>query len=1030
MNNLKRVLSLGLAGTMLTGMMMVGAGAVGVSDFTDGEEIKNQEAVTTMAALGVILGKDTGAFDPAGNVTRAEMAKMITVMLNGGKDPVLGVNATPSYTDIGGHWAESYIEYCSTQGVISGQGDGTFNPDGSVTGSQAAKMALAALGYDSSAYNFTGIDWEVNTNRVANADADLYDGLAGINPSEAISRDNAAQMLYNTLDARTKKMTPTTSTNGSIEYTYTDGGTFMLEKFGAVKVEGVVTGNEMAVLTSSATGSHLDANRTRLQVTNYSTNPGNDEQSYFGSSGTVTVQATTGLDELGRSVSVYVKTGSSASRAEIMGDVILSEDNVVVTDYSGDSIATVADDNHLNLVSGTQTARNYANVAVYSASVPGNSTRGVEKILIDNDDDGDIDYVLLNTYRLGRVTSYVTTGDGSITVNAGVGGNTYSQSDADDVVGFEDVARNDYVIAAEIGGRLHVEKAETVTGELTAYRTSTDSNNVLGGGASATYSNRLAIDGTNYNVAWLTGFINGTDNVQPAYNYGATFLNNNATFYLGKGGYVLAVGDSSENAYNYALVLAADTAGVTDQVRVVLSDGTKATYTVNSNGHTYNAANNLTDSYFTVGSLCSYTMASNGSIRLTEVANITDSSAKTTSSDASFTKGRTGLTINGSTAVYTNSSTAFFYVKDGNLTTSTASADVSTYTGYANATSVTGANALYYTNAAGQAVAVVLYSSTLSANADVDDFVYIYGTGNSNNDYTDASAFVAGMDGPQDIHVDGGVYAYAAGGATLGTTVTNEGLYKYSTTPEGYYELAAIADYVSGTGGNKLVSDYNASTNPGGKTYGVYSASGSTVVIGEWDAGNQAFDKAGTLFEVKITSDTMVVDDSSDLDDPTMSYGDNTFSEGDRIAYLLVNRDSSNVADEALAIVTKRNQAVAAKPAPTIANATLAAGTTTPVTGVSGTTTLVAGTPATATASGYNASTANTVKVTIGAVTGGTAGQATVAIDGGVATNYTSNDDITLPGTGEHTVTITVPVTGDSTHSNATFTYTVTITVS
>ena len=157
---------------------------------------------------------------------------------------------------------------------------------------------------------------------MANADADLYDGLAGINPSEAISRDNAAQMLYNTLDARTKKMTPTTSTNGSIEYTYTDGGTFMLEKFGAVKVEGVVTGNEMAVLTSSATGSHLDANRTRLQVTNYSTNPGNDEQSYFGSSGTVTVQATTGLDELGRSVSVYVKTGSSASRAEIMGDEI------------------------------------------------------------------------------------------------------------------------------------------------------------------------------------------------------------------------------------------------------------------------------------------------------------------------------------------------------------------------------------------------------------------------------------------------------------------------------------------------------------------------------------------------------------------------------------------------------------------------------------------------------------------------------------------------------------------------------------
>ena len=1029
MNNLKRVLSLGLAGTMLTGMMMVGTSAANVKDFTDSSEIKNQEAVTTMSALGVIKGKDTGAFDPSGNVTRAEMAKMITVMLNGGKDPVLGTKATPSYTDIGGHWAESYIEYCSTQGVISGQGDGTFNPDGSVTGSQAAKMALAALGYDSSAYNFTGIDWEVNTNRVANADADLYDGLSGINPSEAISRDNAAQMLYNTLDATTKKMTPTTSTNGSIEYTYTDGGSFMQEKFGAVKVEGVVTGNEMATLTTSATGSHLDDNRTRILVTNYGT--GNGEQTSFGNAaGTlaVTVQAVTGLDELGRSVSVYVKTGSSASKAEIMGDVIVSEDNVVVTDYSGDPISDVADDNSLNLIGTTQTLNNYASQAVYSASVAGNRTRGVEKVLIDHDGDGDVDYVLLNTYRLGRVTSYVTTGDGSITVNAGAG-NTFTKSDADDVVGFEDVARNDYVIAAEIGGRLHVEKAETVSGELTAYRSSTDSNNVLGGGAAASYSNRLSIDGTNYNVAWLTGYINGTDNIQPAYNYGSTFLNNTATFYLGKGDYVLGVGDATESAYNYALVLAADTANVSDQVRVALSDGTKATYTVNSNGHTYNASNNLSDNFFTVGSLCSYTIASNGTIRLTEVANITDTVGdKTTSSNASFTKGRTGLTVGASTAVYTNSSTAFFYVKDGDLTDGVDSKNVSTYTGYTSATSVTGANALYYKNAAGQAVAVVFYDASLSSNADVDDFVYIYGTGNSNNDYTDANAFVAGSDGPQDLQVDGKVMAYAAGGATLDASITaSEGLYKYSITTEGYYDLEPIANYVKSSGGNKLVSDYNASTNPSGKTYGVYSASGSTVVIGEWDASSQAFDKAGTLFEVKITKDTMLIDDSSDLDDPTMSYGD-TPSEGDRVAYLLVNLDN-NVADEAMAIVLKRNQAVAAKPAPTVGTATLANGGSNPLT-VGGTTVMVEGSSVSATAATYGLNTADTVKVTFGAPTGGANGQITYTLNGGASTNYTSGADIVLPGTGLQTLVFTVPVTGDSTHSDATFTFTVAITVS
>ena len=96
MNNLKRVLSLGLTGAMLSGMMLVGASAADYKDFTDKDEIKNTEAVSTMTLLGVIAGKDTGAFDPAGTVTRAEMAKMITVALHGGKDPVLGIKSTPS----------------------------------------------------------------------------------------------------------------------------------------------------------------------------------------------------------------------------------------------------------------------------------------------------------------------------------------------------------------------------------------------------------------------------------------------------------------------------------------------------------------------------------------------------------------------------------------------------------------------------------------------------------------------------------------------------------------------------------------------------------------------------------------------------------------------------------------------------------------------------------------------------------------------------------------------------------------------
>mgnify|MGYP000560571776 CR=1 FL=1 len=148
MRNLKRTLSLALASVMLVGMMSVGASAVNASDFTDADEIVNKDAVSTMTALGIINGKEDGSyFDPTGTVSRAEMAKMLCVAINGGVDPVLGVKDTPTFTDIKGHWAESYIEYCAANGIIAGRGNNKFDPTGTVSATEAAKMLLGVLGY-------------------------------------------------------------------------------------------------------------------------------------------------------------------------------------------------------------------------------------------------------------------------------------------------------------------------------------------------------------------------------------------------------------------------------------------------------------------------------------------------------------------------------------------------------------------------------------------------------------------------------------------------------------------------------------------------------------------------------------------------------------------------------------------------------------------------------------------------------------------------------------------------------------------
>ena len=194
MKNLKRVLSLGLASVMLLGMMVMGASA---ATFSDAADIKNTEAVNMMVALNVIKGKDTGAFDPNGLVTRAEMAKMITMILFGGDEPALAAGSTSKFADVPlNHWARKYIEYCAGDQlkIIAGLGDGNFAPDANVTGTQAAKMALVALGYNAQVYGFeNNKDWEININYRANApEANLYNGLKGLNPSDQITRDQAA----------------------------------------------------------------------------------------------------------------------------------------------------------------------------------------------------------------------------------------------------------------------------------------------------------------------------------------------------------------------------------------------------------------------------------------------------------------------------------------------------------------------------------------------------------------------------------------------------------------------------------------------------------------------------------------------------------------------------------------------------------------------------------------------------------------------------------------------------------------------
>ena len=198
MRNLKRTLSLALAAVMLMGMMVVGAGAAS-KDFTDAGEIKNVEAVDVMVALGILEGGDKGDFQPNSILTREQAAKIICYLLLGTESAEKLTTNSAVFSDVAANrWSAPYISYCVNLGILAGDGQGHFFPEGKLTGAAFAKMLLVALGYDASVEKYVGNDWMINVSSDAIAAGIVPSGLVLANE---LSRQDAAQMAFDTLTA-------------------------------------------------------------------------------------------------------------------------------------------------------------------------------------------------------------------------------------------------------------------------------------------------------------------------------------------------------------------------------------------------------------------------------------------------------------------------------------------------------------------------------------------------------------------------------------------------------------------------------------------------------------------------------------------------------------------------------------------------------------------------------------------------------------------------------------------------------------
>ena len=452
----KKVLSLVLCVAVMLSVMVMGAGAA----FSDQDKIENTEAVDACSALNIIGGYPDGSYKPEGNIKRSEICKMICVALNGGEEPTLGIPANPTFSDVrntpNAAWAEKYIESCVSQGIVSGVGGGRFSPNGNVTGSQLAKMLLVCLGFDSDIEGYTGNAWDTNVN-VRATQKGLYKGLEGLDVSAALTRDTAAQMVWNALQA------------GEVKYEYTWVGGDVTKVTVVDKLDN--NNNPITLLKDKYNAEVKDGGIvTSVKEDSKGTYTVKTDKNTSG----YTKVAKDYSDLMGQKVDVLVKISDNT----VYG-VYANEDSKVLATGAVGQLDTVSNDTKKMKLNGVE--YKFENTALNENVVYNNNPNTKETLqtiynnrnanasneikFIDNNGDGKVDSMIMTPMTVAEVT-YV----GSTSITAG---NKSYKFEDDDI--YEGVAKNDWavIVAGDYTttDNAVITKVGTIEGEVTGVRT-------------------------------------------------------------------------------------------------------------------------------------------------------------------------------------------------------------------------------------------------------------------------------------------------------------------------------------------------------------------------------------------------------------------------------------------------------------------------------------------------------------------------------------------------------------------------------
>ncbi|MCF2661620.1 S-layer homology domain-containing protein [Pseudoflavonifractor phocaeensis] len=202
----KRLFAGVLAAALLASLAVLPAGAAG-SSFADVSDAATAVNADILRLMGVVSGVGGNRFNPGAGLTRAEFCTMVVKFMQKGDQVALHATRTIFSDVTARHWALGYVNLAASTTLkdgereiplISGVGNGKFEPDAQITLAQAATILIRVLGYSSQQ---AGAVWPQSYLNLA-ASIGLTDGVsAGAN--DPITRAQAAQLFVNALGCKT-----------------------------------------------------------------------------------------------------------------------------------------------------------------------------------------------------------------------------------------------------------------------------------------------------------------------------------------------------------------------------------------------------------------------------------------------------------------------------------------------------------------------------------------------------------------------------------------------------------------------------------------------------------------------------------------------------------------------------------------------------------------------------------------------------------------------------------------------------------